>query len=155
MKRAVEYLSALAVALVLAGCGGYSNRLEGSISSSFSLDFDSVNVRQQATSLIVEYIKTSGATVTKVAKMVLDTDNLKGLGNNSKIDGQLFKDRVVVQREAPAGGDFPEIQSGELKFGDFNFQQGGTVSGSFNVGFVNGRTLYGEFNGTVEEVSLQ
>lgn len=146
-------LSALAV-LTLVGCGGFENRLEGSISSSFSLDFDSVKVRKQDVSLIVEYIKQSGATTTKVAKMVLDTENLRGLGKDSKIDGQLFKDRIVVQREAPSGGDFPEVQSGELEFGDFEFRAGGKTSGSFNVGFVNGRTLYGEFSGEVEEVAL-
>lgn len=151
--RQIWLVSVLAV-VGLAGCGGYENRLEGSISSSFSLDFDSVNVRKQDVSLIVEYIKQSGASQTKVAKMVLDTENLKGLGKDSKVDGQLFKDRVVVQREAPSGGDFPEVQSGELQFGDFEFKAGGNVSGSFNVGFVNGRTLYGEFTGSVEEVAL-
>lgn len=149
----VRLLSVLAFA-ALAGCSSFENRLEGSISSSFSLEFDSVNVRKQDVSLIVEYIKQSGPTITKVAKMVLDTENLRGLGKDSKIDGQLFKDRVVVQREAPSGGDFPEVQSGELEFGDFEFEAGGNVNGSFNVGFVNGRTLYGEFTGTVEEVAL-
>ncbi len=149
----VRLLAVLAV-VGLVGCGGFENRLEGSISSSFSLDFDSVKVRKQDVSLIVEYIKQSGATTTKVAKMVLDTENLRGLGKDSKVDGQLFKDRVVVQREAPSGGDYPEVQSGELEFGDFEFKAGGKVSGSFNVGFVNGRTLYGEFSGKVEEVAL-
>jgi len=146
MMRAALMVFALAVGS--SACGGYGNRLEGSISQSFSLDFDTDDIRKQDASLIVEYIKTSGQTRNKVAKMVFDTSNLNGLGKNSKIDGQLFKDRVVVQREAATGGDFPAIQNGELDFGDFEFKDKGKISGSFNVGFENGFTLYGEFNQT-------
>jgi hypothetical protein len=148
-------LSMFALAVLATACGGYGNRLEGSISQSFSLDFNKDDIRKQDASLIVEYTKTSGATVDKVAKMVFDTSNLNGLGKNSKVNGQLFKDRVVVQREAATGGDFPAIESGELDFGDFQFKDGGHMSGSFNVGFQNGFTLYGEFNGTCHVVNTQ
>ncbi len=85
--------------------------------------------------------------------MVFDTSNLNGLAKNSKITGQLFMDRVVVQRNAATGGDFPAVQSGELDFGDFEFKDKGKISGSVNVGFENGFTLYGEFNKTASVVN--
>lgn len=151
MMRAL--LPVFAIAVMTTGCGGYGNRLEGSISQSFSLDFDHNDIRKQDASLIVEYTKTNGKTVNKVAKMVFDTSNLNGLGKNSKVDGQLFKDRVVVQRAAATGGDFPAVQNGDLEFGNFDFKDNGTISGSFNVGFDNGFTLYGEFNGTCSVVN--
>lgn len=146
-------LAAFVLAVWGTGCGGYGNRLEGSISSSFSLDFDSNDIRIQDDSLIVEYIKENGETRTKVAKMVFDTSNLNGLGDDSKIEGQLFKDRVVIQREAATGGDFPEVQSGELEFGKFEFKDKGKISGSFDVAFESGFTLYGEFNKTASVVN--
>lgn len=150
-------LRTLLIAFALAStaaCGGFDNRLEGSISSSFSLDFDNVLIRKQGASLIVEWHRIDGATDTKVAKVVLNTDNLNRLGNNSKISGDLFKERVVVQREAATGGDFPAVQEGELELGKFEFRNNGKISGSVNVGFVTGRTLYGEFNGEAEDVPL-
>jgi hypothetical protein len=150
MMRTLLLTSVLAVT----ACGGYDNRLEGSISASFSLDFDSVLIRKQGNDLIVEYHRIDGATDTKVAKIVLDTENLNNLGDDSRITGDLFRERVVVQREAATGGDFPAVQEGELALGDFEFEDGGKISGSVNVGFTTGRTLYGEFNGNAEDVPL-
>ena len=43
--------------LAFAACGRPPNSLEGSISESFSLDFDRVVVLRQGTTLRVEYLK--------------------------------------------------------------------------------------------------
>ncbi len=48
-------LMVFALAMLASACGGYGNRLEGSISQSFSLAFDNDDVRIQDASLIVEY----------------------------------------------------------------------------------------------------
>ncbi len=135
----------------LASCGGPGNSLEGSIGASFSLDFDRTRIRRQDLALIIEYLKDYSGGTTKVAKVVLDTENLPMRGG-AVVKGDVFVDRVQVSRVATSGGDFPPLKSGSIRFEDWEFSDGGRVSGEFDVLFTNGRTLHGNFENTVEVV---
>ena len=143
------------VALLLAfvgACGGPGNSLSGSIGESFSLDFDSAQIRKQDLDLIVEYLKKQNGGTNKVAKIVVDTQDLV-IDSSTVIRGDLFNQKVTVSRVTMAGGDFPPLKSGSIRFSDWNFKNGGRVAGEFDVLFTNGRTLSGNFENDVQEVS--
>ncbi len=142
---------ALLVLTALAACGG-GNSLEGSIEESFALDFDRVRIRKQDQALLVEYLHDVAKGTEKVCQVVVDTSGLE-LGDDTTIEGSVFHNRVEVNRVA-SGGDFPEVEDGELHFDTYQFEDGGEMQGDFDVVFVGGRTLHGEFEGEVEEVNL-
>ena len=139
-----------ALVLLTAACGGPGNSLSGSIGESFSLDFDHADIRRQDLQLIIEYIKDPNAT--KVCKVVVDTEHLP-IDSGAVVKSTYFTQYVTVSRVATVGGDFPDVKSGEIHFESYNFSSGGTVSGTFDVLFVNGRTLHGDFENKVQVVS--
>lgn len=141
-------------ALGLTACGGRENELSGSISESFSLDFDSVRIRKQNTTLLIEYLKKLGGSTAKVCKVVVDAESLP-LKDNARISGDLFLERVSIQREAQTASDFPDVQGGKIKFDKISFKDGGECEGEFDAVFVNGRTIIGSFVGKIDEVVLE
>ena len=142
---------AVFAAIVLATACGDGNSLEGSISDSFSLDFDRVRIRKQAPELLIEYLKKHDGGTDKVCKVVVNTEGMS-LGGNTNIRGPTFLDRVTVTRVAATGGDFPDVDSGSMHFDTYEFRDGGDMKGRFDVLFVNGRTLNGDFEGKVDTV---
>ncbi len=172
MRRPVSHaLLLLSVAGVSVACGGGDNDLSGSISESFSLDFDRVEVRYLVTTeeLTIQYLKDLGNTTTKPVKVVVDADNL-ALGEDTRVAGETFLERVVIQREAESGGDFPAVTGGTVVFDRINInvreiteERNGEeftfftepegdieVRGEFDAVFENGRTLFGDFSSNLQ-----
>lgn len=169
MRRSIIQSAILVTLTVFAVACGEDNELSGSISESFSLDFDSVEVRYLVTTdeLTIQYLKAVGTASTKPVKVVVDTTDLP-LGPDTRLSGQTFLDRVVIQREAETGGDFPGVTGGTVVFDEINLrvrevtdeETGITfftepegdleVRGEFDAVFENGRTLFGKFRADLQ-----
>ena len=135
--------------LLLAGaaCASEDNKLTGSMSEVYKLDFDSVALVRQGDFISVEYLSSAG----KTAKLVV---NLKGL---AKVEGTTIdlteivggSPRGTLQRVQSVTTDY-QIQRGTVQF-DQPPDPGVEVAGRFYTTLVNpaGRTLNGEFKATV------
>ncbi|MEO0815436.1 MAG: hypothetical protein AAFY60_21435, partial [Myxococcota bacterium] len=163
-RRIIQSTLLLSLAAVGTACGS-DNELSGSISESFSLDFDRTEVRYLVTTneLTIQYLRDLGNTTSKPVKVVVDATDLT-LGEDTRISGDVFAERVVIQREAETGGDFPEPNGGTVVFDRINLElQEMTetidgeeitfftepageieVKGEFDAVFDNGRTLFGK-----------
>lgn len=150
MRHLVRTLCFL-LAVLATACGDPANTLTGSISELLALEFDSVRIRKQGDTLLIEYLEGEQSVICKVA---LDTSGLP-LRDGAIINGDLFLQRVVIQRAAETSTEFPPVTGGQIKFERYQFQNGGTMDGEFDALFNNGRTLFGTFEETVREVSLQ
>ncbi len=139
-----------ALVTLAAACGGPGNSLSGSVGESFSLDYDRAQIRRVDLQLMIEYIKDPNGT--KVCQVVVDTERLP-LDGGAVVKGTTFTQYVTVNRVASTGGNFPDVKSGEIRFESYDFTQGGTVSGEFDVLFVTGRTLHGNFENRVQVVA--
>ncbi|MEM6733194.1 MAG: hypothetical protein AAF658_16670 [Myxococcota bacterium] len=165
--RVIQSLVTFGFGLACAACGS-DNELSGSISESFSLDFDRTQVRLlvDTDELSIEYLRDLGNTTAKPVKVVVDTTDLP-LGADTRVSGDVFMQRVLIQREAQTGGDFPEITGGTVVFDSINLQlremmddDGNTffvepegdieVKGEFDAVFTNGRTLFGKFRSDLQ-----
>lgn len=140
------------VACLLGGCSDQPNRLYGSASQIYSLDFDRVQIMRVSGQLSIEYQKLSGQAVqSKVAKLTVTVGDLANLSGNDVDLTEIVAGlpRGTVQRVESTTTDFP------LKVGTVRFNQepeaGATLSGSFHTTFAepDGRTLNGEFQATV------
>lgn len=169
-RRVVQSLVLLSLAAVSVACGE-DNELSGSISESFSLDFDRVEVRYLVTTdeLTIQYLRDLGNTTSKPVKVVVNATDLP-LGEDTRISGDLFEERVVIQREAETGGDFPDFDGGTVVFDRINLAlqevteeidgrevtyftepEGDLeVKGEFDAVFENGRTLFGKFRADLQ-----
>jgi hypothetical protein len=134
---------------VLLGCSKEDNKLYGSVSAVYSLDFDSVQIVRVGGQVSVEYQRSSGAKAAKLTVTVSDLANLAG----NKIDltemvGGL--PRGTMQRVESSTTDFP-IKTGNVVF-DQEPTAGTSLSGSFHTTLSNpdGRTLNGDFHATVQ-----
>ncbi len=143
---------ALVLALTLAGaCKG--NDLGGSIGDSYALEFDDVQVRKVADDVLVEYLKLARRGAEKPCKLVVDASGLQLRGGLDFPRGG-FAQRVLVQRVALEGGDFPAVDHGELHFDEAGADAGDRMAGSFEVIFVTGRSLHGSFDRPLVVVDL-
>lgn len=141
-------------ALVLLGvaCSSDSgNSLSGSMSQVYDLGFDSVNLVRQGSSISVEYLRASGTSAGKTAKLVVNLANLAKVSGvaidlTEVIDGS---PRGTLQRVQQVTTDYP-IQRGTIQF-DQDPDPGAEVTGHFSTTLSNpsGRTLNGDFSGKV------
>ena len=146
----------LMIALLLTGslgaCSKDSNRLYGSVSQIYSLDFDRVQVLRVGPQVSIEYQRLSGQNIeAKVAKLTVTVGDLANLAGNdvdlTEIVGGL--PRGTMQRVESTTTDFP------LKVGTVHFNQepsvGTNLDGTFHTTLADpdGRTLNGDFQATV------
>lgn len=156
-----RFLLALLLACGLATCGKDANRLYGSVSQVYPLDFDRVRIVRVSDQVsltndqvAIEYQRVSGSTVVaKVAKLTVIIGDLANLAGNpvdltEKVGGL---PRGTLQRiEAGGTTDFP------LEVGNVRFDQepvvGTDLSGSFYATLADpaGRSLNGDFQAKVE-----
>ena len=133
----------LGLLLCLAGCGSAKNRLFGSVSEAYNLDFDSVQASTVGEYLVIEYLKGGG----KVAKLAV---NLTGLtvqpGQEIDLKATVGSGvRGTLQRIVEATIELP-IERGTLVL-DQTPTAGGLLSGRFRttLSSPSGRTLNGDF----------
>jgi hypothetical protein len=150
-------LLALLLVCGIAACGEESNRLYGSMSQVYPLDFDRVRIVRSgdlgtptSNQVAVEYLRNSDqAKVAKLTVIVGDLANLAGneIDLTEKVAGL---PRGTMQRIESGTTDFP------LQVGNVRFNQEPTVgtnlSGSFHTTLAEpaGRTLNGDFQAKVE-----
>jgi hypothetical protein len=144
-----------ALAALIVGCGQASNDLWGSIDESFPLEFDYVRVLMQDLALRVEYIKDLPGGSDKICKVIVNTGEAEIQDDTELQDEYFLSYTVTVQRSAATGGDFPDYESGVIKFDKYRFRDNGKIDGSFAVEFVNGRNLLGNFDGRIQVVSTE
>jgi hypothetical protein len=146
-------LSILLLACGLASCGSDANRLYGSLSQSYKLDFDRVQIIRVGEDVSVEYQRLSGQNISaKVAKLTVRVGDLANLAGNdvdlTELVGGL--PRGTMQRVETSTTDFP-LQIGTVKF-DQEPAAGTELSGKFHTTLSDpaGRTLNGDFKAKVE-----
>jgi hypothetical protein len=133
----------------LAACSNEPNRLYGSMSQIYSLDFNRVQILRIGDQVSIEYQRTSDqAQVAKLTVTVGDLANLAGNDVNlTELVGGL--PRGTLERVESSTTDFP------LKVGTVHFNQepvaGTNLSGSFHTTLSDpdGRTLNGDFQANV------
>jgi hypothetical protein len=148
-----QVLLALLLACGLAGCGEESNRLYGSVSQIYKLDFDRVQILRVGDQVSIEYQRLSGQTIeAKVAKLTVIVGDLANLAGNEvdlteKVGGL---PRGTMQRVESTTTDFP-LEVGNVRFGQEPVA-GTELSGTFHTTLADpaGRTLNGDFKAKVE-----
>jgi len=147
-----RFLIASILACGLGACSKDPNRLYGSVSQIYSLDFDRVQILSVGNQVSIEYQKLSGQNIeAKVAKLTVTVGDLANLAGN---DVDLTESvgglpRGTMQRVESTTTDFP------LKVGTVHFNQepsvGTNLGGTFHTTLADpdGRTLNGDFQATV------
>ena len=156
-------LLALGALTALAGCGS-PHSLGGSIGEAYDLSYDYIQIRKVGTSLVVEYIQELGGGEDKVLKLTVEGHLLRSpdgtrilLDSGLKIEGDLFHQVVRIERVSGQGTrEWPDVEVGKVHLGGMEFESDpvGSASGSFELLFVNGRTLSGTFAGRIEVVDM-
>jgi hypothetical protein len=141
-------------ACTLGACHNDPNRLYGSVSQIYSLDFSRVQILRVSDQVSIEYQKVSGQDVqSKVAKLTVTVGDLANIAGNdinlTETVGGL--PRGTMQRvEATTTTDFP-LQTGLVHFNQEPVA-GTNLSGSFHTTLGDpaaGRTLNGDFQADV------
>ena len=138
----------LAVLSLIASCGDPPNKLTGSMSQVYKLDFDRVQIVRVGNEVSVEYQRTSDGA--KVAKLTVQVGDLSNLAGNDIVLTELVGGlpRGSIQRVETSTTMFP------LKVGTAHFDQeptaGTNLSGWFHTTLSDGRTLNGDFQAKVE-----
>ena len=147
-----RFLLASILACSLGACGSSPNRLYGSMSQIYSLDFDRVQIFRVGDQVSIEYQRLSGQSIqAKVAKLTVVVGDLANLAGH---DVDLTEPvaglpRGTLQRVESGTTEFP------LKVGTVHFNQepvaGTDLSGTFHTTLANpdGRTLNGNFEADV------
>jgi len=145
-------LIATLLACGLGACSKDPNRLYGSMSQIYGLDFNRVQILRVGNQVSIEYQKLSGQNIeAKVAKLTVTVGDLANLAGN---DIDLTESvgglpRGTMQRVESTTTDFP------LKVGTVHFNQepsvGTNLGGTFHTTLADpdGRTLNGDFQATV------
>jgi hypothetical protein len=146
-------LPAVLLACSLAACGSDpDNRLYGSVSQIYKLDFDRVQIVRVADQVSIEYQKVSGQTVEAwVAKLTVVVGDLANMAGNDISLTETVKGlpRGTLQRIETSTTDFP------LEKGNVHFNQepvaGTDLGGTFHATLSDpeGRTLNGDFQAVV------
>jgi hypothetical protein len=135
-------------ALPLLGCSSNGNKLYGSMSTMYSLSFNSVNIILQGTMVQIQYVSNGNG---YPAQLIVDFTNIQNVAGSAidltQLDGG--QPRGVLQRVSTVTTDFP-IERGSVTF-DQVPQVGQKLSGSFVTTLSNpsGFTLDGDFDDTV------
>ena len=147
-----QFLLVSILACSLGACSNEPNRLYGSVSEIYSLDFNHVQILRVSDQVSIEYQRVSGQSIQAwVAKLTVVVGDLANLAGNdvdlTELAGGL--PRGTMQRIEGTTTDFP------LKAGTVRFNQepvaGANLSGSFHTTLADpdGRTLNGDFQATV------
>ena len=147
-----RFLLASILVISFGSCSKEPNRLYGSLSDVYSLDFNRVQIKRVSDQVSIEYQRVSGQSIQAwVAKLTVTVGDLANLAGN---DVNLTESvgglpRGTMQRVESTTTDFP------LKVGSVHFNQepvaGTDLSGSFHTTLSDpdGRTLNGDFQATV------
>jgi hypothetical protein len=147
-----RFIVAAIVASSLAACGSEPNRLYGSISDLYSLDFDRVQIFRVGGQVSIEYQRLSGQNIqAKVAKLTVTVGDLANMAGNDidLTEPVAGLPRGTLQRLESTATDFP-LQTGLVRFNQ-EPTVGTNLSGSFHTTLAEpkGRTFNGDFEAQV------
>jgi hypothetical protein len=160
MTRARHLTAAAGLALVAAGCGDGSKRVEGSLSELLDLRYQSVTLGVQDTTVALRFVEPQGSGENVVLEV---TGNFEGVGLTENVALKLEErlpsgaQRGVVTRNVfnDPRKTFPELERGKLTVATLPGDPGTKVRGSFTVTFVagtefgSGRTAFADFEAKV------
>ena len=136
--------------LFLASCGDPPNRLYGSVSQVYPLDFNTVQVTLVGGEVAVEYLRTSGAKTAKVTVSIADIQPVVGMDIDmtTQVNGQ---PRGTVQRVDSGGTIDFSLQLGKIHFNQEPVANA-DITGWFRTTLADpaGRTLNGNFQAKVQ-----
>mgnify|MGYP000907691758 CR=1 FL=1 len=138
--------------LLLLACGTADNRLFGSVSEVYELQFDKVVINRIDKQIAIEYQKANGAKTVKLAIYIADLT----IDANSSIDltGMVGNvPRASIQRIVETTAVDMQLEQGTITFSGPP-DAGATVSGTFRTrtSMPAGRTLNGDFKATVTQL---
>jgi hypothetical protein len=129
------------------------NSLDGSLTESYDLAFDTTDARLYTSELAIEYVEDPEGAATVVLRVTLDADVEPKAGKSY----DLVEHGEITQSGA-LNTTLPELDQGELDLEDYGDKAGDKVVGSFDASFVTdeGQTLQleGRFKTELELVDL-
>ena len=137
--------------LLLPNCGASPNRLFGSVSELYGLDFDNVRAIRVGDAVSIEYLRTSGA-MTKVTVSIGDIQPVAGTDIDMTAPVASGLPRGTVQRVEYGGTTDFQLKVGRIHFNQEPVADADLV-GSFRTTLADpaeGRTLNGNFQAKVE-----
>lgn len=143
------------VALLAAGCGDDAvNKIEGSLSASYDMDFDDVRIRRFTSEVSIEYVRNPGPgeeLPLKLAVSFIENDIQVG----TPID--LHAPSGSYRRVTTDNAEFPDLcdqaeRPSTLTFSKYSETEGETIKGKWRMCFVNGLDGVGEFQGDLEVI---
>ncbi|HMQ11173.1 MAG TPA: hypothetical protein PKC21_01520 [Oligoflexia bacterium] len=132
------------------------NVLRGSIENVHSLEFDDVEVRLiDNEGIAIVYTSDIPNSVEKenALNLLYDYDQQsdppiqEGITLNLLNNSTLSRFRLIDNNGIPEEDrdPFPTVQSGNLTFDSFSLIEGSTIQGHFEITFITGDTMFGEF----------
>ena len=149
-RPAIVIAAAAALALGLgasAGCGSSANKLEGSLSDVYPLDFDTVDAQLVGSYLVVQYLRAAdGGKTIKLSVDLTGYTVSPGAAIDLAAPGAASSHRGIFQRIVDANLDLP-IATGTLTL-DAVPAAAMHLGGSFGATFTMpaGRSLHGDFS---------
>jgi hypothetical protein len=129
------------------------NSLDGSLTESYDLAFDTTDARLYTSELAIEYVEDPEGTATVVLRVTLKTDVEPKAGKSY----DLVKYGDITQSDA-TNTTLPPLDEGTLELEDYGTKSGDKIVGSFDASFVTdeGQTLQleGRFKTELELVDL-
>ena len=152
MKAALITILIALVAL-LTGCDDQGdNYLDGSMTKSFDMKFDTTRVRLYESELSVEYVADTDEGEKIALRVTINSGEVvleSGTAYDMVTDG-------TVGRGQGYGSPLPEIESGTLYLDSYSGEDGSHVSGSFTAKFIASdqsiKTLRGGFSAPLDVV---
>lgn len=151
LRRARSLLAAITLAGSLAvgvsGCGGAANKLEGSLSDVYPLDFDTVDAQLVGSYLVLQYVRASdGGKTLKLSVDLTGYTVSPGAAIDLAAAGAASAHRGTFQRIVEANIELP-IATGTLTLDAVptaNMHLGGSFGATFTMPA--GRSLHGDFS---------
>jgi hypothetical protein len=133
--------------------GGDGNTLNGSYCEDVDMIFTQAKFLTVSTALRIEYVRPIGTGIEKTLQIILDGSRVVLEPN---VDIQLLAAgaqirRILVNAQAPLTLTGEVEASSTIRFSEYTGAIGSRIAGQFAILFKSGRTLSGEFEGTIED----
>ncbi len=155
LKIFFSYVVLLVIITLMQGCNQDSdNYLDGSITDSYDMGFDSVRIRSYpATALSVEYIATGDHGEKIPLRVTIDKD---AVDIKTGVEYSFLKDATIARGAGYDSSPLPDLDSGSVTLSEYSVESGSVTKGSFSAVFISSTgsklNLRGDFSGNLEVV---
>ena len=145
----------LAAATLAAGCGGDDvNHIDGSLTASYDMGFDTVRIRRFTTEISIEYVRSPGPgeeLPLKLTASFVENDITVG----EPID--LHAPSGTYLRVTTDNAELPELCDQEerpstITFSEYGENEGDSIAGEWRMCFENGLDGVGGFHGDLDVI---